>query len=118
MMTDQYEDYIDNALLSFLHNVAQPLKYNPTNINFPQFAKRLEDLTTIITSQIDKIRDRSFQFNRLILPIVHYAKLKKDITESIVINNITNNSISYSFKYPAEIKADDLTYFLSVLLVE
>jgi hypothetical protein len=117
MMADQYEDYIDNALLSFIHNVADPIRYT-SNVNVSQLIKRIEDLAMIITSQVDNIRNRSFHFNRLILPLVHFAKLKKQISESIVIENITNDNISYSFNYPVEIRAEDLAYFLSNVIME
>lgn len=112
LMGDQYEDYIDNALASFIHNVFQPM-LTSSNLNVAQLVKRIEELTIIINTHVDHIRDRSFQFNRLILPIVHYVKLKKLMSDAIVIDSVSKNSISYSINTTKEIKAEDLAYFLS-----
>ena len=118
MLSGEYEDFIENALLSFIHNVIEPIKFNPKHSDLAFILRRLEDLAIIITTQIDNIKNRSFQFNRLVLPIVHFAKMKKQISESISIDHITNNSISYSFKHPINIEAEDLAYFLSNLIIE
>lgn len=117
MLSDKYEDFIENALLTFIYNVSEPLKWN-ANPDIKQFIKRLDDLASIITGQIDNIRDRSFQYSRIIVPLIHFANIKKQISKSISIDSISKNTVSYSFNYPVEIKAEDLAYFLSNMIIE
>ena len=117
VMSDQYEDYIENALYSFLLNVSKPLreKEHEELINSRELLKvldRIEDLSQILTGQIDNIRERYRAFSRIMVPLIQLANIKKKISDSISIN-VSKNTISYKLQYPREVSSDDIAEYIS-----
>jgi hypothetical protein len=123
VLSDQYEDYLENALYSFLLNVSKPLRETEHQdmIKTHELLKvldRFEDLSQIITTQVDYIRERYRSFSRVIVPLIQLANLKKKISDSIQ-TEVTKHSISYTLKYPIEISSDELAeYLLNKLKIE
>ena len=117
VLSDQYEDYMENALYSFLLNVSKPYreKEHEEMIKSQELLKvldRIEDLSQILTGQIDNIRERYRAFSRIIVPLIQLANLKKKISDSI-ISDVSKNSISYHLHYPIEIPSDELATYIS-----
>lgn len=122
-LSDQYEDYLDNALYSFLLNVSKPLreKEHEDMIKSQELLKvldRIEDLSQILTGQIENIRKRYRSFSRIIVPLIQLANLKKNIFDSIKVK-VEEEKISYSLNYPVEIPSNELaTLVLNKLKTE
>lgn len=122
-LSDQYEDYLENALYSFLLNVSKPLREREyeemiKNQELLKVLDRIEDLSQILTTQIENIRERYRSFSRIIVPLIQLANLKKKISDSVNID-VSKNSISYSLKYPIEISSEELArHVLNKLKIE
>lgn len=116
VLSDQYEDYIENALYSFLLNVSKPLreKEHEEYIKSQELLKvldRIEDLSQIITGQVDNIHERYRAFSRVIAPLIALANLKKKVSDSIKIE-FAKNTISYNLQYPIELKSDEIAEYI------
>ena len=117
VLSDQYEDYLENALYSFLLNVSKPYreKEHQELIKSQELLKvldRIEDLSQIMTGQIDNIRERYRAFSRIMVPLIQLANIKKKIGDSIQME-FSKNSISYNLKYPIEIPSEELAQFIA-----
>ena len=117
ILSDQYEDYIENALYSFLLNVSKPQreKEHEEYVKSQELLKvldRIEDLSQIITTQLDNVRERYRAFSRVIVPLIQLANMKKKISDSIKVE-VTKNTINYQLLYPAEISSEDLAHYVA-----
>ncbi len=116
VLSDQYEDYLENALYSFLLNVSKPLreKEHEDLIKSQELLKvldRIEDLSQIMTKQIENIRERYRAFSRIMVPLIQLANLKKKISDSVKLEYSKNN-VSYQLQYPKEIASEELAEFI------
>lgn len=121
-VTDQYEDYIENALYTFSENVIQPLQDTQDHTRLPddliRVLDRAEDLYSIILDQIVHIRDRYRAYSRLLVPLIHYAYLKSDLESSMTIEYESDSTIKYSIKTPRELESKILASILAEKLAD
>lgn len=116
VLSDQYEDYLENALYSFLLNVSKPLREKEYEdmIKSQELLKvldRIEDLSQIMTKQVDNIRERYRAFSRIMVPLIKLANLKKRVSDSVKLE-YSNSQISYTLQYPKEIASEELAEFI------
>jgi len=117
VLSDQYEDYLENALYSFLLNVSKPHREKEYEemIKSQELLKvldRFEDLSQILSGQIDNIRERYRAFSRIMVPLIQLANLKKKISDSLKLD-VGKNSISYHLNYSVEIPSEDLASYIA-----
>lgn len=116
VLSDQYEDYIENALYSFLLNVSKPIreKEHEEYVKSQELLKvldRIEDLSQIVTAQLNNVKERYRAFSRVMAPLIASANLKKKISDSIKVE-ITKDAISYQLQYPVEITSNEIAEFI------
>jgi hypothetical protein len=120
-VSDQYEDYIENALYTFNRNVIKPLQKQEAS-NSPEdlirVLDRTEDLYSIIVTQLSNIRDRYRAFSRLIVPLIHYANLKSDLEDSVSFSHDSESSFNYEIKTPLEVESTSIATFLAKKLAD
>lgn len=122
-LSDQYEDYIENALQTFVENVVYPLRSGEATDYSPEVLTRVldrsEDLAQIVGAQLDYIRERFRSFSRLVVPLIHYANLKSLVQSSVELNHkVEGQAVTYNIKTPLKIDAEPLAQYLSSCLAD
>jgi len=114
-VSDQYEDYVENALYTFRENVINPLRQQEESTlpdDLIRVLDRAEDLHSIITNQIFNIRERYRAYSRLLVPLIHFAYIKSDLMSSLSVKH-EPNSISYKINTPIELDSASLASFVA-----